>query len=75
MKVIQLLQANPGYFAMFKQDDGSTDECVIHFFGLTDGGEIVSFSDCVPNEFLTDTDQSAANFEGIKYTPATIRGV
>lgn len=75
MKVIQLLQANPGYFALFLQDDGSYNECAIHFFGLTNDGEIVSFSESAPGEFLVDADQSAANFEGIKYTPATIRGV
>ena len=75
MKVIQLLQASPGYFAVFLQDDGSVNECAIHFFGLTDEGQVVSFSSCVPSDFLADTDQSAANFEGIKHTPTATGAV
>ena len=72
MKIKQIISAQPGWVALFKQDDGTMESSPVAIWAIVsfpddpEGDALVGFSGGDSIEF-TAPDSDAVNFEGYAY--------
>jgi hypothetical protein len=63
-KIVQIMAAPAGLVAVFEDEPGKTNQLPVICLGLTEEGEIFSFTD------LSGPDQDYANFVDLKFAAA-----